>query len=121
MMGNSGRKFTPPVDVIEVGDRLIIIVEIAGMQTDEFEVTLMNRSLIISGQRQRPAFDQPAFHQVGITYGQFQVKVNLPRAVGRDDVHATYTDGFLQIDLPCKPEKTVHIGTSDNNQGQQHD
>ncbi len=96
----ANRKFAPPTDVIEFPDRLVVLIEIAGMRTGDFQIALHNRSLIVSGTRERPPFDNPAYHRVEIGFGEFRVEIPLPWPVDQDQVSASYGEGFLQIDLP---------------------
>ena len=109
MLIRTNRTFVPPTDVVELADRLVVIVEIAGMQANGFNITLHNRRLSISGVRNRPELTQPAYHQVEIGFGEFRVEVALPWSVDRDQVSASYQHGFLQIELPRKPVETVPV------------
>lgn len=108
MVRRSSRKFTPPTDVIEFADRLVVLVEIAGMRTSDFQITLHHRQLVISGYRDRPPFDNPAYHRVEIGFGEFRVEVSLPWPVLPEEVSASYGDGFLQVDLPRLQPEHMH-------------
>ena len=109
MVYRTSRTFSPPTDVIELPDRLVILVEIAGMQPDSFTITLATNQLTITGTRERPALSNAAYHQVEIGYGDFRVDVYLPWMVERDEVTATYRDGFLQVDLPRRAPLEVRV------------
>jgi HSP20 family protein len=103
------RQFTPPTDVIELVDRLVVIVEIAGMRTGDFNIVLQSRRLTITGNRQRPGAEVAAYHQVEIGFGEFRIDLNLPWAADREAVSATYEHGFLTIELPRNPIEKVHV------------
>lgn len=90
----------PPTDVYERHERLIVVVEVAGMRDGEFSVVLDGQRLVISGTRQRVAGPDCAYHQLEIPFGEFRTEVSLPWPVTRDDVIATYRDGFLRVELP---------------------
>ena len=109
MMMRSNRQFTPPTDVVELADKLMVIVEIAGMRTGDFNITLQNRRLTITGTRQRPGTEGAAYHQVEIGFGEFRIDLTLPWAADREGVSANYEHGFLTIDLPRRPAETVHV------------
>lgn len=109
MMILPNRQFIPPTDVVELADRLVVIVEIAGMRTGDFDITLSNRRLTISGKRTRSPLEHSAYHQVEINYGEFRVELNLPWLAQRDGVSATYQHGFLQIELLRRPAQQVPI------------
>lgn len=110
MQPNMGRRFSPPVDLIELADRLLVRVEIAAMSPDDFNITLTRQQLLISGERRLPDFEQPAaYHRVEIPGGEFRLEIALPRSVDREAVQAGYQDGLLQVELPLLPEKRVPI------------
>jgi HSP20 family protein len=96
--------FVPPTDVIELADKILVIVEIAGMRPEDFTVSLNNRQLVINGTRERPTQLNAAYHQVEIGYGEFRVELQLPHVVEREEVSATYRDGFLHVELPRRSE-----------------
>lgn len=96
--------FNPPMDVIELADRILVMVEIAGMRANQFAVAIAGRELIISGARERPPVNATGYLQMEVGYGEFRVEVSLPYAVDHDHVTATYRDGFLQVELPREPE-----------------
>lgn len=102
-------RFMPPTDVIEFQDHMVVLVEIAGMQADDFQIELLNNYLVISGTRERPLLQGMAYHQVEVSYGDFRVAVALPWLVDQDGVSANYKDGFLQVQLPRQAEKPIRI------------
>ncbi|HML22158.1 MAG TPA: Hsp20/alpha crystallin family protein [Aggregatilinea sp.] len=90
----------PPTDVYEQGDHLVVVVEVAGMRDSDFSVVLHGDQLVISGARQRTNTGDCAFHQLEIPFGEFRTEVTLPWTVERNEVTATYRDGFLRIEMP---------------------
>jgi len=109
MIWSPVRPFTPPTDVIELAEKLMVVVEVAGMRPGDFIITLVNHSLVISGMRERPSLTNAAYHQVEIGYGEFRVEILLPWLVERDQVTATYREGFLHIDLPRRSEQQIRV------------
>jgi len=106
---HSNRSFSPPTDVIELADKLLVVVEVAGMRSSDLDITLLERQLVISGRRERSQHVNSAYHQVEIVYGEFQIEVALPFAIDREAVSATYETGILQIELPRKSAKPIRI------------
>jgi HSP20 family protein len=91
--------WSPPTDECETDEAYIVLVEIAGMRDDDFEVSLENSTLLISGIR--PDFlERRAYQQMEIRFGKFSTAVNLPGPVNIERAHAEYKDGFLTIVLP---------------------
>ena len=109
LVRHSNGSFSPPTDVIELADKLLIVVEIAGIRSSDLNITLLERHLVIGGRRDRPKHPNPAYHQVEIAHGEFRIEVKLPWVVDREAVSATYEAGFLQIELPRKPVRTIRI------------
>ena len=110
-------KFKPPSDVIEAQDKFIIWVEIAGMQADDFRLSLLNRKLVISGSRVLPSVESnTSYHQVEIETGEFRLEYTLTKAVDDAKVTANYNNGLLQIDLPYLPKKTVKVVLAQENE-----
>lgn len=109
MIFRPNSQFTPPTDVIEFSDKLVVLMELAGMKTGDFHVSLTTNQLIVSGTRERPSFQGAAYHQVEIAYGDFRVEVMLPWPVEHDGVTASYREGFLQIELPRRADQAIRI------------
>lgn len=99
----------PPTDVYEMDERLIVVVEIAGMRDSDFSVVLQGQRLTISGERQRVTTRDCAYHQLEIPYGEFRTEVSLPWPVAHDEVTANYRDGFLRVELPHAPSQKIQI------------
>ncbi|NTW09276.1 MAG: Hsp20/alpha crystallin family protein [Anaerolineaceae bacterium] len=93
--------WSPPTDAYETDDAYIVRVEIAGMQEDDFEVSLENHTLFISGTRPELR-ERRAYHQMEIHFGKFAPAVGIPVPVDADLSTAEYRDGFLTVTLPKK-------------------
>jgi HSP20 family protein len=104
----------PPTDVYETDDCLVVKVEVAGMEKEDFSIVLDVKRLIISGIRHDPAA-KLGYQQMEIFYGQFETDVHLPRAVDEERIEATYQDGFLLVRLPKAQSRRVPVmGTEDS-------
>jgi len=96
----------PPTDLYETEDSYLVRIEIAGMNTEEFIISLADQRLEVSGIR--PDLPIPrGYHQMEIPYGNFRTVVHLPGPVEIDQVLAEYEDGFLIITMPRL--KTIHL------------
>ena len=98
----------PPTDVYETDDCVVVKVEIAGMQDDDFQLSLDGKRLIISGIRRDPA-SKLGYQQMEILYGHFETDVHLARAINEEKIEATYQNGFLVVHLPKVKPRTVPI------------
>lgn len=101
--------WNPPTDVYETEESIIVRVEIAGMQDNDFSIELNGRTLSINGVRQDPA-ERRAFHQMEIPFGEFQMEITLPSPIDPSHIEATYERGFLRIILPKARPRQIPIG-----------
>ena len=99
----------PKQGVIELADKILVLVEIAGMQTDDLNISLHERRLTISGSRRKPEHHHAAYHQMEIGFGDFQVEMELPWAIEREAVTATYEAGLLAVELPRKASRSIPV------------
>lgn len=90
----------PPTDVMEEEDKLVVVVEVAGMKRGDFHVSVGSQRLTISGTRPLEERNCLAYHQLEVRFGEFRTDVILPWAVDEDGITATYEDGFLRVELP---------------------
>jgi HSP20 family protein len=91
--------WAPPTDVYETETRLVVRVEIAGMDEADFSVRVDQGRLLISGIRPETP-ETRAFHRMEINYGEFFTEVELPEALNFNQVEAEYINGFLLVTIP---------------------
>ena len=97
--------WSPPTDVYETEKDYVVRVEIAGMREEEFEITVENNFLMISGSRPDLP-ERRAYQQMEIRFGKFETAVGLPGPVDLDSSQADYSEGFLTVTLPkAKPNQ----------------
>lgn len=108
-VGAQSRLWTPPTDVYETEQDVVVRVEIAGMQKSEFSILLEGNLLTIQGNRPDVA-GRRAFHQMEIPFGEFRSQVELHWEIDHTAVRAEYKDGFLVVTLPKAKPFTVEIG-----------
>jgi HSP20 family protein len=101
--GGTGLKdtWTPPVDIYETDNALVLKVELPGVSKDEVSVEIHENTLSLSGERKcESAVKGGHYHRVEGIYGAFQRAFRLPATVDREQVQATYKDGVLELRLP---------------------
>ncbi|HZW04814.1 MAG TPA: Hsp20/alpha crystallin family protein [Anaerolineaceae bacterium] len=99
----------PPTDVYELEDRIIVLVEVAGMSDQGFSITIDRKMLFISGQRSEMVTERKAFHQMEIRFGEFGTDIELSVPVDLEGVVAEYRNGFLWVTLPKSKPKQIQI------------
>ncbi len=98
----------PPTDVFETDEAVVVRIEVAGMRDADFNVTLSDQLLVVSGFRQDPT-PKMAYHQMEVRYGEFRVEVYLHWAIGEPGIQAVYDNGFLQVILPKTRRRQIPI------------
>jgi HSP20 family protein len=98
----------PPTDVYETEEKIVVRVEIAGMQDGEISVNFDHHILAISGTRSEQ-LEKRAFHQMEIYFGEFLTEVEILVPIDADNIQAEYQTGFLRVDLPKAVIKQINI------------
>ena len=94
-------RWRPDADVYETANAIEVIVDLAGVEEDDYEVQLFEDALVVEGRRQVPTREGDArYHAAGIRQGPFRVEMPLPARVDPERVHAHYDRGLLHISLP---------------------
>lgn len=91
----------PNTDLYTTEDGLVIKVELAGMSSENLEITVEGNRLCIRGHR--PDSCRAArcnFLIMEITYGPFERVLELPECYDLNRAKAVYVNGFLRIDVP---------------------
>lgn len=97
--------WSPPTDVYETENDYVVRVEIAGMREDDFEITVENNFIMISGNRPDVP-ERRAYQQMEIRFGKFETVVGMPGPVDLEASQADYVEGFLTVKLPkAKPNQ----------------
>jgi HSP20 family protein len=96
------RGFRPQVDSFRTEDPPLftVIVEIAGIDPDQVNVTAAEDALVISGERRREPCEGRIFQQIEIEYGPFERLIHLPEDVNLAQAEARYERGLLTIEIP---------------------
>jgi HSP20 family protein len=97
------RPWTPPVDIVENENELLLTADIPGVRMEDIDIKLEDGTLTISGSRQ---FDsekkEGGYHRIERAYGQFQRAFALPESIDAEKVSAAYDNGVLRVTLPKK-------------------
>lgn len=106
--------WTPPVDVYENKDHLIVKAELPGMKKEDIDISLHQGSLIISGERKEESHSKDnETSRSERFFGRFQRALELPKPVDASKVTARYKDGILTVTLPKTEEakpKQITVG-----------
>lgn len=101
------RQWRPPADMYETDTTLFIIMEVAGMRAEDFQITLKGRELVILGERcEYPIEGKTAYHNWEIDCGRFERAFCIPESIDIEGIKAIhrYEDGYLIIKLPKRKQ-----------------
>ena len=110
--------WTPALDMYETEDRIVVLLDLAGVDAGKTEVQAQPHLLTVRGVRsQRQSADTPKeqrnYHALEIPYGRFERSVRLPAGVDTEAAHANYREGLLEITLPKRVPHQVSIIVED--------
>jgi HSP20 family protein len=93
--------WVPNTDVYTTDEGLVVKVELAGMRSENLQITVEGNKLCISGERpdgcRATKFN---FLAMEINYGAFENVLELPAGYDLSLARASYLNGFLRIDVP---------------------
>lgn len=93
-----GPSWEPPVDVIESGRTLTILVALPGVSPDEVEVVIDDGALYVVGERRFPVTGNAVIRRLEIPYGRFERRIDLPP--GHFEIgERVLTNGSLRLRL----------------------
>ncbi len=99
-----GSRWEPAVDVCEDDEAYYIIVEVAGLDRQDFEVKyLPNGTLVVRGARRPLNIGSVQCLVLEIPYGTFERHIALPSSIDSDGITAEYHAGLLLVRVPKKP------------------
>lgn len=104
-LGLLDQKWTPPLDISETKDAILVHLEVPGLEPSELEISIKEDTLAIRGEKKSEKEEKgKSFHRVERSYGSFYRTVHLPSDIDGEKVKATYKNGVVEIHLVKKPE-----------------
>jgi len=95
----------PHCNVFQNDDKMIVIAEIAGVESKDMNITVEEDLLRVSGERRLVCDDNKTiYHNLEINCGSFERNIHIPRAFVGGRVSAKINNGILKIEI-SKPEK----------------
>ena len=94
-------RWRPDADSYETAVSIEIIVDLAGVDEEDFEVQLFEDALVVEGRRHlAPPGAAATYHAVSIRQGPFRLELPLAAPVDAERVEVRYERGLLRITLP---------------------
>ncbi|MBI2841492.1 MAG: Hsp20/alpha crystallin family protein [Acidobacteria bacterium] len=93
--------WSPPMDVYETNDAIVLIAELPGLARDDVEIRIDQNSLVLQGERKfSKDVKEENYHRIERHFGAFSRTLALPPAVDTEAVKAELRNGVLEITLP---------------------
>jgi HSP20 family protein len=97
--------WSPPVDILERGDEVVLKVDLPGVTQNEIDIRVEEGTLTIQGERKFvKESSEENYVQIERPYGTFRRTFSIPRTIDQESIKASYKDGVLRIILPRKQE-----------------
>jgi HSP20 family protein len=96
----SKKLYTPPVDIIEGGNSLLLVADMPGVDENSVDITLEKNVLTIFGtvKPEIPEDHRLVSAEYGI--GDYQRTFTLSDEIDKDKIEATVKNGILRLTLP---------------------
>lgn len=88
-------------DVFEDDRRLVVRLEVPGMDKEDLRLEVRDDALVVSGEKRfEREGTEGRWRVMQCAYGSFHRAVPLPAPVLADEARATYKNGVLRVELP---------------------
>ena len=97
--------FVPAVDIYEDAQKVVLKLEVPGIEEKDLDIRVENHTLTVKGERKFETEEKEQnFHRIERRYGSFSRAFTLPTTVDTESVQANYDAGVLKLELAKKPE-----------------
>jgi HSP20 family protein len=94
--------WSPAVEVLEKGDKLVVRAEIPGVAKEDINIDVTDDVLTIEGERKQESEDRgEGFYRTERSYGHFLRAIPLPEGIDADKAEAKFKDGVLEVTVPA--------------------
>jgi len=97
--------FIPAVDIYEDDEKLVLKLEVPGIEEKDLDVSVEKNTLTVKGERKFESEEKEEnFHRIERRYGSFYRAFTLPTTVDAESIAASYNAGVLKLEMAKKPE-----------------
>src|SRR6201992_1882751 len=92
--------FTPAVDIYEDAEKVVLKLEVPGVEEKDLDVRVAKNTLTVKGKRNFEKEEKEEnFHRIERRYGSFHRSFTVPTTVNSEGVKASYDAGVLCVAL----------------------
>ena len=100
-MGTTRQHLTPPADIYETEDEVVVVADMPGVPKENMEVNAVGSRLTISGHV-KPGWSGRKLIKECPHYDYYRA-FTLSEAIDVENIKATMVDGILTLNLPKRP------------------
>src|ERR1700723_3267104 len=98
-------RFTPAVDIYEDAKKVVLKLEVPGIEEKDLDIRVEHNTLTVKGERKFESEEKEEnFHRIERRYGSFYRSFTIPTTVDPESVKASYDAGVLSINLDKRAE-----------------
>jgi len=102
-------------EVYDDDDKIVIRLEVPGMEKDDFDLQNLDDYLVVRGEKQTESErTEGSYHVTECAYGSFERAIPLSGEVEIEKARASYKRGVLRVELPKasghRKRVTVEVG-----------
>jgi HSP20 family protein len=102
-----GRRWVPPMDLVETDDQLVLRADLPGLDRDDIEIEVKENVLTVAGERKAEHERRgEGFHRIERSFGRFSRSLGLPRGIDAASMTASFENGVLEVRMP-KPQERM--------------
>src|SRR6201987_2525323 len=97
--------FVPAVDIYEDSKKVVLKLEVPGIEEKDLDIRVENNTLTVKGERKFEKEEKEEnFHRIERRYGSFFRSFTVPNTVNTENLKASNDAGVLSIELEKKAE-----------------
>jgi len=97
--------WSPPVDIYETGDGIVLKVELPGVNKEDVSVEVKDNVLNLKGERLLdPEIKNENYYRKERSFGKFNRSFSLQETIKPDLIKASFKNGVLTVEIP-RPEE----------------
>jgi HSP20 family protein len=99
--GKGNGVLNPALESFVADGKMVVRVDLPGIEPKDVEVMVTNRTLTIRGKREQRREDKGNdWFRSEVHYGSFERSIELPEGVKAEEITASYRNGVLELTAP---------------------
>ena len=105
---NSAFDFTPAINTREGEFAYHVELDLPGMKKEDIDIKIEDNTLVISGERKmKEEMKEENYYKIESAFGSFSRSFTLPDKADVENIHASASDGVLEVVVPKLKEAVV--------------